>query len=322
MQFRYEDFEKFQKGLMEKQEAERFLNWINSPEGEQAAQVWIEKEWENFDHKDGATDQKITKIRSLPTPFKWKNIAATVLILLSAVAVFYFNSQSTPPVEYQLSEIPKEITRTSPKGKKLKVTLSDGSTVHLNSESSISYKSNFNESRVLELTGEAFFEVMSDSTRPFKVITRDIATVALGTSFNINAYEEKEEILISLSSGKIKIEDTEDNSKESFFVQPGQSIGYAHKDRILRNKDIAIEKAIQWKSGILEFEDKPLEEVLFTLERWYGVSFSTIKGKIPYHKCSGKFKPNEYLDNVLEALSHSIEFEYTIENKDVKLNFK
>jgi transmembrane sensor len=324
MQFDYRDYEKFHKGMMDRAEAEKFLEWLESPAGEKSFQKWVEDNWnepsavlrQNFSSTKGR--ETVKRIHFSPN---LQNVAAALLLLLTAVFVFYLNKDSVPPAEYQTSIQPTDIIKSAPKGKKTTVTLSDGSKVYLNSESEIHYQSNFKDNRTLKLIGEAFFEVVSDSLRPFTVITNEISTQALGTSFNINAYREKKEIFIGLVSGKIVVESSK-NTNDKFFVQPGEGIGYGLENEMLYKKEIDVNKIGQWKSGIIEFENMPLDEVLHLLERWYDVEVHIEDGKrVPKELCTGKFKPHEYLTNVLESLSHAIDFDYSIENKKVILNF-
>lgn len=325
MHYNFQDFEKFHQGKMDTSEAERFLKWLESPEGETTYHKWVGQEWdkispitptaETFSYR--LISRKLFSILS-----NQRKTAAILLILISAISIIYFNKDSVPPVEYQTSIQPTQIVKSASRGKKTTVTLSDGSKVYLNSESSISYYSNFSSDRTINLTGEAFFEVVADSSRPFTVITKDLSTVALGTSFNINAYEEKKQIEVGLATGRIFVESTKSNS-EKLFIRPGEGVGYGLETKKLRKQKINIEKIVQWKSGILQFEDMPLDEVLHTLERWYDVKIHWDKNTtLPEHKCTGKFKPNEYLTNVLLALSYSIDFNYTIKNKEVVLEFK
>lgn len=325
MAYNYKDFKKFHSGEMNSHEAEAFVNWLESTEGELTFQKWISQQWDelgSLEELKKHNDLSSKHTKPATTFSLIQKYAAIAILLVSAVFVFYLNKDSNPPAEFQTTVQHTEIVKTAPIGKKTTITLSDGSKVYLNSESSISYMSNFREERNLRLTGEAFFEVVTDSTKPFKVITGDVNTVALGTSFNINAYEDKKEILISLATGKIVVESLE-NEDEKHFVKPGEGIGYSLKSKQLAKREVDIEKVLQWKSGILQFESMPLQEVLVTLERWYGVKIN-IKdnGQIPVHKCTGKFKPNEYLSNVLQALSHSIEFDYSINDKQVLIDFK
>jgi len=321
MKFDHNDYIRFHRGMMEKPEAERFLEWLETSAGEAAFQKWVEQEWHSNPSTKAFSSHSSGRKQFLYTNDFFKNSAAILFIVLTTVSIFYLNKNSVPPIEYQTINQPTQIVKTAPKGKKNIITLSDGSRVHLNSESSISYLSNYYEERTIDLTGEAYFEVVSDSVRPFIVNTKDISTVALGTKFNINAYQEKKEILVSLVSGKVVVESNVSKS-EQIYIHPGEGVGYGLESQTLQKKNIDIEKITSWKSGIIQFEEMPLEEVIQTLERWYGVNIIWDKGiKLPEQKCTGKFKPNEYLSNILQSLSHSIDFQYTINNKEVKLIF-
>jgi ferric-dicitrate binding protein FerR (iron transport regulator) len=135
---------------------------------------------------------------------RWVSIAATILVI-ALVGMSYFASTDINNVDEVHASI---VHKSNPAGQKSKVFLPDGSIAWLNSESSISYESEFKDSsRHIHLTGEAFFEVKKDSIRPFVVYSGAISTTALGTSFNINAFNESN-ITVSLTTGKVNVETT------------------------------------------------------------------------------------------------------------------
>ena len=132
----------------------------------------------------------------------WR-VAASIAIVLGIAIVLYL-SQSTTGINY--------LTKSTERGQKATITLSDGSTVRLNSESSITYPESFAEEiRELELVGEAFFDIKKDQDRPFIVSSHKIETTVLGTSFNINAYDSTA-VSVALVSGKVKVNTTQNNT--------------------------------------------------------------------------------------------------------------
>jgi ferric-dicitrate binding protein FerR (iron transport regulator) len=192
--------------------------------------------------------------------------------------------------------------------------------VALNSDSKLTYKEDFLQNRIVNLEGEGFFEVVKDEQHPFSVITDNISTTALGTSFNIKAYAGKPEIQVVLASGKVKVENKLDNSFHE--ILPGEATHYSTVNQTLKKGIVDVAAILKWKDGILHFDKVPFNIIIEDLERWYGIDFQVIgTDKLPEYKCSGTFKPNEYLSNVLTALSYSVEFDYTIENENVILKF-
>lgn len=202
------------------------------------------------------------------------------------------------------------VQRSTKKGQKSKVHLSDGSIVTLNAMSELQYQNHFGTTnRDIILKGEAYFEVAFDSL-PFRVITEGLVTTALGTAFNINHYSTGEP-LIQLASGIVSVE----NQLEKLYLQPGEEALLNEKNG-LEKQVFNLEKAFLWKSGILNFEKVPLSEVFIQLERWYGLEFQ-INGKLDQNAVVSGWFDNDYLDNVLETISYSVPFNYKVTNEAV-----
>lgn len=340
MNINEKDIEHFFKGKLSEAKAKHFLIWLNSKEGEKVYNSYIEKIWnretDNLRNlkegelhiapqnsepikRDQNKDLRPKEIKRPST--RYMKIAASLLAILTICYLFYLNKTVESYEGQIVQDHSKEIIKSVPKGQKSKITLPDGSVVFLNAESTIKFKDNFAVNRTIHLTGEAFFEVAHDKNHPFEVVTEKLTTTALGTSFNINAYKSASKIQVSLASGKVKIAESE--SQTMVEIKPGEGITYSPENNSFQMQAIDIQSILNWKDGILEFEKIPLPEVIEILERWYGVEIE-ISGKNPSPnlKCTGSFKPNEYLSNVLNVLGHSIEFNYTINGKKIMLEFK
>ncbi len=249
-------------------------------------------------------------------------IAAALLVvaLFTFVAVYFTKTSHTEEVT-----VTQTITKENLKGRKSTIFLKDGSVVYLNSESKIQYPENFSDTlRMLSLEGEAFFEITNDEKKPFVVKTGDLSIRVLGTSFNVFAYEDSENIKISLSSGKVVIDKLDASSRENAGIElnTGQSVSYSTKENTFtkispfdHNLDLG------WKDGKIVFKNAGMESMLKQFERWYNVSFELANK--PYFKWNytGEFT-SQTLEDVLESLSFSQSFEYKINNDKVKLVFK
>lgn len=332
MKYNKKDIDKFFAGKFSKQEANEFLNWLNSSEGEQTYNTIIEQEWEKEVFKDdraikiqAAKSDKLDKTKNknsilLVNPKIWLSVAASILLIFSMSFVFYLYPNLAPKeISESIIDV-NTITKSTPKGVKKTIKLPDGSMVALNSDSKLTYKEDFSENRTVILEGEGFFEVVKDEQHPFSVITENITTTALGTSFNIKAYAGNPEIQVVLATGKVKVENKLDNSFHE--ILPGEATNYSVASKTLKKETVDVASILKWKDGILHFEKVPFNLIIKDLERWYGIDFQIVgTDKLPEYKCSGTFKPNEYLSNVLKALSYSVEFQYTIENESVILKF-
>lgn len=210
------------------------------------------------------------------------------------------------------------ITKFNPKGQKSKIHLPDGSTVILNAESEIKFRSDFGETnREVYLTGESFFEVAPDSLLPFQVFSGKLITTALGTSFNVNSYDPNH-IQVQLATGKVEVM-SESQAFVPIFLAPGEELRVTGSHNLKKRK-FNPKKAFLWKSGILLFDNVSLDEFKLVLERWYGVDINLLNSPPKKLKISGEFK-DTYLSNVLETIGYAYGFDYKIDQKKVKLFF-
>ena len=208
--------------------------------------------------------------------------------------------------------------KENPAGQKSRIHLPDGSFVNLNAGSYLKYADDFNNNRSVELVGEAFFEVQKRPEAPFRVTSKGIVPTALGTSFNIKAYKATGLVEVALATGKVSVEDTFSQSK--LLLLPGQMATKLDASNQLVMSETDAKIIGQWRNGILLFDSTPLANVINSLENWYDVEIM-VQGDVSGILCSGTFD-NEYLDNVLDVLSHTIGFEFQIENKVVTINLK
>lgn len=209
---------------------------------------------------------------------------------------------------------------TTPPGVKSTLTLHDGSKVILNSGSTLRYVKNFEpDKRILYLNGEAYFEVMKDSLRPFSVITGDVMTTALGTSFNISAYKN-EELDISLLTGKVTV-DVKMNNSKSVLLEEGEGLKVNLDAGQVSKGQFDIDDKIGWTQKKIIFEREKLTEAIRVIENWYGVKFIFQNKPDPALLLSGIFQ-DETLENVLGGLSYTARFDFEIKEDLVNIKFK
>ncbi len=327
-------WQKFFKGELSREEAFFFMDYFNSVQGKRDFKALLEDTFKNapsentedWDSEKSLRELLKKKTEQTPTRRRYSSLVfiryAASLVLLAGLSYLFFDLVYNPTqhVEVEESEnLPSFLTRHNPKGQKSKFVLPDSTVVYLNADSKLSFWDGFTNGREVELTGEAFFEIAPDTLRPFVVKSGRLSTKALGTSFNVQAYEEAPAVQVTLATGKVSVEDV--LSQKVMLMDPGESAFVKRSDH--EPKKIRSDPRIisLWKDGILHFDKTPLDEVIPTLERWYGVKIN-IKGYLPNHKCTGTFKKNEYLSNVLRVLGHNVGFNYTIEGKEVFIYLK
>ncbi|GEO21456.1 FecR family protein [Cyclobacterium qasimii] len=247
-------------------------------------------------------------------------LGGSILALFSLVLVYAFMTVDYNKPIAQETKSDEWIIKTNPKGQKSTLMLSDGSNVVLNAESELRFKREFGQShREIYLTGEAFFEVASDSLLPFRVHSGDLITTALGTSFNINSYKENW-VQVQLATGKVRVSNISEKNQAVDLV-PGEEVVIGNDSQLIKSK-FDLNKAFYWKEGVLGFEKVPFEEVVQSLERWYAVDIQVKKPPSSSVKISGEFKKNTYLKDVLESLGYAYNFDFSIRNKTVLIQFK
>lgn len=259
--------------------------------------------------KMGASSRSHTRYR----------VAALGLVLFLSLTYVLFQIEWTNKQELVTYAIPIQwVTKSNPKGQKSRIILPDGSTITLNSDSEIKYRKDFStNNREVHLTGEAFFEVAPDSLLEFKVHSGSLVTKALGTAFNIRYYDDLGQ-RIQLTSGRVFVL-KESGLDEPIYLEPGQEV-VLNKESRMEKKSFDIEKALLWKDNVIFFEDTPFPEVIRTLERWYGVKIE-VKNKPKRDLLISTEFHSDYLVNVLNTLGYSFGFSYTVDKKNISIQF-
>lgn len=191
-------------------------------------------------------------------------------------------------------------TMTTPKGGQYRLTLPDGSHVWLNSASSLTYAANqFEQERTVTLAGEAYFEVVSDSRKPFRVITDKQTVTVLGTKFNINSYPDELGTKTTLVEGRVDI--ATDQAPRPVRLSPGQE-SFVDGSGLTTVRQVEANHSIAWINGLFLFDGSTIDEVMRQLARWYDVEV-VFNGKPPKGKLYGEVNRNTTADTPLELLS-------------------
>ena len=196
---------------------------------------------------------------------------------------------------------------TVPRGGEFKLTLSDGTVVHLNSETVLSYPVRFaGDTREVELHGEAYFEVAKERERPFWVDFREGTVRVLGTQFNVKAYGG-EEAVATLVHGKVEVA----RGQEAVVLHPGEqcriAAGEAHA-LIVGKADLM--STLAWKNGEFVFKDASLEQVIDELARWYNVEMMYDHSLFRESRVHIYMNRSQTLDEALDMLSKAWNIRY------------
>ncbi|MCF7567984.1 DUF4974 domain-containing protein [Sabulilitoribacter arenilitoris] len=241
----------------------------------------------------------------------WLRVAASIAILISIGIGYYFNSVNENAIETQtIAYITKETTL----GQKSIITLPDGSTVKLNSGSKITFPEKFSDSiRDISLEGEAFFEVVKNEHKPFVITSNKLTTTVLGTTFNVEAYTDKTDVKVTLATGKVSIY----AEGEKAILIPSEQIVFNKEDKKIIKKKVDVQRYLEWKDGILRFENATLEKAVDKIEKWYNVTIEFENKNLSKCTFTGVFK-NERLQTILEHLvfvKQNVKYEFVSERK-------
>ena len=191
-------------------------------------------------------------------------------------------------------------TLETPKGGQYQLILADGTHVWLNAASWISYPVVFGPNeRGVTLSGEAYFEVCKDPSRPFRIrTTHDARIEVLGTHFNIMAYADETAVTTTLLEGKVKV--YKDSGSTSVVLKPGQqAISGEGEQTVQTVADTG--SIVSWKNGVTSFRNADIPAIMRKIQRWYDVDIS-YSGKLPQRSLVGGIPRNAKLSEVLKVL--------------------
>ncbi|SIO38007.1 FecR family protein [Chitinophaga niabensis] len=199
-------------------------------------------------------------------------------------------------------------TMRTPRGGEYRLQLPDGSKVWLNAASSITYPNVFTgDTRSVEITGEAYFEVAKDAARPFKVQAGNMKVEVLGTHFNINAYPGEPVIRTTLLEGAVRIQDA--------IMKPGQQASLAATGQFRVEDDVETDEVMAWKNGFFQFNDADMPTVMRQLENWYDITV-TYEGRVPQRSFGGAIQRSLPLSKVLDILEEN-NVRFKIEGRNI-----
>ena len=259
-------------------------------------------------------------IKKLDFRYIWR--VAAILVAAAFISGLYFsrNIDNTDKRETRIDTVVKN----NDAGRKSQIYLPDGTIVWLNSKSSIEYDQYFSgDKRLVKLSGEAYFDVAKDQSKKFIVQTSSIAVTTIGTQFNVNAFNNLDRHQIALAEGKVMVQQIAERNEndQKVYLDPGQSLSVFKSSGQMIQGSFDPRKVLSWREGIIYFEDATFNEVVEVLQRWYGKRF-IIKNveKSGSWQFSSEFN-NETLENVMQTISYSKNFEYTIEGETVNIIF-
>lgn len=314
--------DRFFQGVSSEEDNEILKSWIKQPDAKDVFYEYYQQCWhlaseemdidiqneifsnilDKIDENNRIVSQ--TKKKRLPIYshlVRYTAIAACITLFVGVGAYFWGKDQTIK------QNAP--VTMSVMNGQKADITLADGTNVHINSGSKITYDNTYNkDNRTLILEGEAFFEVAPNKSKPFIVKANGINVEALGTSFNVKAYNGSNTISVVLIEGKVKVGD---NNKDQ-ILNPNERLEYNiiaksfAKSELHPNTDLLL-----WRSKELSFYGESLEEICETLTRMYNWEFIFKSEEAKHYTFNGVIKNNS-LENVLSFIGQATAIKYEI----------
>ena len=200
-----------------------------------------------------------------------------------------------------------------PRGGENTVILADGTTVHLNAGSKLTYPVRFaGKRRIVALEGEAYFEVVQDESHPFVVQTHLGEVMVLGTAFNVNAYTDASVCYTTLVHGKVQFSAP---NVGTVTLQPGEQAVVSANGTEKRTVDL--DEYIGWVNGVYNFKNRSLGEIMETFERWYDIQVYYETPDLRDITYSGSLKRYGAVNSFLDALELTGDLTYKISGRKV-----
>ncbi|MGL5786167.1 MAG: FecR family protein [Bacteroidales bacterium] len=234
---------------------------------------------------------------------KYAAVAAVFLIFLSGA--FYMG------LNMNFAEVAEQ-TYTSWGGKS-EIILPDATNVWVQSNTSLSYQTNFHaKNRIVKLDGQAFFDVTHDQENPFIVEAGDLKIVVHGTKFNVEASPEMDDIIVSLQEGSVSLE----SNGRNCFLAPGEIATFNKRTHNLIVEQGDVNLAASWADDEFEFSNSSLGYVAKYLSKWYNVRINLSEDMADKYKYTFKLR-SEPLEEILRIMSRLHPIEYSFDEKNV-----
>ena len=280
------------------QQLQRVWAAIEKPKDVIPASVNVDVAWNRLksrmDQYKDIEDKLEKKQRSIS--FYLMRVAAVLVFGLLIYIVY--NYQARQLMQVQIASSDSTLTNNQ---------LPDGSSISLNKNTSIEYSKDFAEKeRKVKMTGEAFFDVEPDSTKPFIIEAQDAIITVLGTAFNVKALSEDEAVEVLVQEGLVELAN-QDKSQVTKLRIGEKGIYIKETNQVKKETEVDVE-SLYWLNKTLLFRDTKLSMVFEILERLYEVSIQIDNDKILECTLTAKFS-NESIDNILDHISTIFDLE-------------
>jgi transmembrane sensor len=304
---------------------EKYLSGLAAPQENQEVELWMKENGidRNMLHKllnpsegvklmlslDLEGDWRAVKSKANSVRFSlqpWMKVAASIIIMLLISVFAYRFSMNRQSLGLQ--------TIHNSTANVKKVLMEDGSVIYLNRRASVTYAEGFKNERNLELKGEGFFEVKRDENHPFVIKANQCKVTVLGTSFSVNSDSTKVEVIVK--TGKVELGSYAD---QHVILEKNEKGIYDLKNMSLietLNNDL---NSFAWQEGILIFDDTPLDQVVYDLERYFQKDIILTGSTRNLPRYTSRFD-HPKLTEVLEEMKLVLPVKYAVSEKNVTVS--
>lgn len=207
---------------------------------------------------------------------------------------------------------------TTPIGGEYSLVLSDGTKVFLNADSELKYPVEFSDGkRIVDLKGEAYFEVHKDSLRPFVVRMNGSEVTVLGTSFNVNTYGDDGQIYTTLVNGAVRVSSVKNGQAE--VLKPGMQSVMDVQSGQLTVREVDVEPYVAWREGRFVFRAMTLDLIMRQLQRWYDFEVFYQNPELKDYEFRGVIKRDMDLDKVLSVIKVTTNVDFEVKGKVITI---
>ena len=289
--------------------------WASSAAVSQSCLLDIDKAWENFKNRANFGETIPAKTVENTKHFNIKGFlvnTARVAALMVVLFGLYFLFDKENPIETQ-----RYIATVTQSGSPF--ILPDGSNIILNKGAEIEYPKQFSSDvRSINFKGEAFFDIAHNPHKPMIIAVGNVRVKVLGTTFNLCNCEYSDKITVYLETGSIlfySVDDVDGSIQEQIILNPGQKGIYNKKTGLITKQQTYNNNHLAWKTGVLEFINAPLPDVIKALENTYKINVVS-EVSLSSYNLSARFN-NETPESIFESLQIIYGFNYEIVDNSV-----
>lgn len=318
-------FKQYLNNTCTRKEFDEFFSYINEAAHNEVIRELIKKAYEetgqpgsSLSWVDGSGNLVITKPNpdeqslTTPKPAKKKQLILAMAAVVIALAVGITWLMTRPLVKQPLAATKGLAKKMTGRSEYRYMLLPDSTQVWLNAASTLEYPQQFAAGkREVYLTGEAYFDVKHADKQPFLIHTGKVTTMVLGTAFNINAYPGRENIIVSVSRGKVRVNY---NDKEMAVLTQGQQVKVSNTSNTVVQKKQAIAEVAPWQQGNLQYDDETIRDIVADLERNYDVTIRVQSEALASERITTSFRREIGIENALKVLCNLTDTRLTLEN--------